>query len=359
MGMKIYDSGLVHQDQVRIAIDADLKQFIKTWQSGYDDGSRDAIDAYCQIILRGGKRLRGILAMQSYYAHGGTDDRVAVGVARALEMVQAYLLVLDDIADRSDMRRGGLSAHRLIEQSATVAGMRGDKAHYGVAQAMNVAQAGLHEAAQQLLDLPVTPAISRAIMRSFHKSIEITSIGQMNDIFNEATTVVLEEVAIERVLTQKSAYYTFVNPLELGACLAGAKGLDAALHTYALRTGCAFQITDDLIGTFGEDVQTGKSTNDDIREGKMTLIAQYALAHSEPDAHETLRRVLGNAKASDAECEEARLIMRVSGAEAYAIARRDWHVDEASRVLKNQNQIDPEFVAYLIELTSYAASRTS
>lgn len=357
--MKIYDTGLDGMSLAKDYIDHDLETFIADWRRDYDDGSNVAIDAYCQIVLRGGKRLRGTLAMQSYYAHGGTDPTVALGAARVLELVQAYLLVIDDIADRSDTRRGGPSAHRIVEAAASTAGMRGDMAHYGVAQVINAAQCGLHKAAQELLQLPVPDAVSRRAATSLHKSIEITGIGQMNDMYNEATTEVLDEAAIERVLTQKSAYYTFVNPLELGACLAGRTTLDDNLHAYALHVGCAFQITDDLIGTFGVGDQTGKSVNDDIREGKMTLIAQYALAHADKDDRTMLRAILGNAAASDTECDEARRIMTTAGARTYAMERRDWYAAQAHEVLSAHGTIDSAFVSFLDALITYVISRQS
>ncbi|HEV7952341.1 MAG TPA: polyprenyl synthetase family protein [Candidatus Saccharimonadales bacterium] len=355
--MKIYNTGLSDMQQARVLIDEDLKRFIDGWRATFDQGSADGLEAYCQIVLRGGKRLRGILAMQSYYAHGGTDDIVAIGVARVLELVQAYLLVLDDIFDRSDTRRGGPSAHRIVQSAAVRKKMRGDTAHYGEAQVVSAAQSGAHIAALELLRLPVADAAIRRALMSLHKNIEITGKGQMNDIYNEATNEQLNEAAIERVLTQKSAYYTFVNPLELGACLAGCEMLDVNLHQYALHTGCAFQITDDLIGTFGATTETGKSTNDDIREGKMTLIAQYALAHANEADQQMLRSILGNVTASDEECDEARRIMLATGAREYAIERAHSYATKARQALANQTSLDPEFLSFLGQLIDYVRTR--
>jgi geranylgeranyl diphosphate synthase type I len=356
--MKMYVTGLADMQRASAAIDDNLERFIERWLQSYDAGSMAAIEAYCEIVVRGGKRLRGILAMQSYYAHGGTDDTVALGAARVLELVQAYLLVLDDIADRSDTRRGGPAAHRLVEQVAYREQMRGDLAHYSEAQVINAAQCGLHKAAQELLELPVSDLAARQALVSLHRNIEITGIGQMNDMYNEATNELLDEVAVERVLTQKSAYYTFVNPLELGAYLAGVP-LNEHLHTYGLHTGCAFQIADDLIGTFGIESETGKGANDDIREGKMTLIAQYALAHTSVRDRARLRLLLGKADATDAECDEVRTIMTESGARQYAQERRDWYAGQAAAVLAVDTTTDPDFTAFLGRLVHFATTRKS
>lgn len=354
----MYVTGLADMQRASAAIDDDLEQFIERWLQSFDAGSIAAIEAYCEIVVRGGKRLRGILAMQSYYAHGGTDDVVALGVARVLELVQAYLLVLDDIADRSNTRRGGPAAHRLVEHAARRQEMRGDLAHYSEAQVINAAQCGLHKAAQELLELPVSDLAARRALLSLHRNIEVTGIGQMNDMYNESTNELLDEVAVERVLTQKSAYYTFVNPLELGAYLAGTQ-LSEPLHSFGLHTGCAFQIADDLIGTFGIESETGKSANDDIREGKMTLIAQYALAHTSQLDHARLRALLGKAGATDAECDEVRAIMMQSGARRHAQERRDWYATQAAKVLTSDTSTDPDFIAFLGRLVHFATTRKS
>ena len=345
--------------RAREVIDKDLAQFIEQWRTTFDQGSLDGMEAYCQIVLRGGKRLRGILAMQSYYAHGGTDAAVATGVARVLELVQAYLLVLDDIADRSDTRRGGPSAHRIVQRMAEEEEMRGDAAHYGEAQAVNAALCGAHKAALELLEMPVSDAVIRRALTSLHKNIGITGTGQMNDIYNEATGQALDEAAIERVLTQKSAYYTFVNPLELGACLAGEEVLTESLHRYGVYTGCAFQITDDLIGSFGVSTETGKSTNDDIREGKMTLLAQYALAHAADPDHQQLRSVLGDTDATESECDAVREIMINTGAYDYAKARSQWYAEQARGALAEASTLDREFISFLDQLIEYVTSRKS
>ena len=355
--MKIYETGLADVAKAKALIDDDLAAYAKQWQESADAGSRMAIEAYCQILLRGGKRLRGVLAMQSYYAHGGTDGTVALGAARALELIQAYLLVLDDIADRSDTRRGGPSAHRLAETMSRAANMHGDMTHYATMQVMNAAQSAAHKAALELLALPVNDTVARASLQSLHQNIEITSIGQMNDIYNEATNETLDESAIERVLTQKSAYYTFINPLELGACLAGQEGLDQTVRDYALHAGCAFQIADDIIGTFGNEMTTGKGANDDIREGKMTLIAQYGLAHTDDARRDTLRATMGNQQATDDECDQVRQILTASGAYSYATERRDWHADQARQALTEPTSFDPLFGQFLNELVTYVTTR--
>ena len=312
----------------------------------------------CGVMLRGGKRLRGVLAMQSYQAHGGQNDTVALGAARVFEIIQTSLLVVDDIADRAELRRGGSTAHKQIEAYERAHELTGGAQHYGIAQGMNVAYAGLHKATTELLELPVSAEIARLASIRFHENILTTINGQIDDIFNEATQEPLGEAAVERVLARKTPYYTILGPLELGAQLAG-KELPGSLRDYSLHAGIAYQIADDIISTFGVEAETGKGSNDDIREGKMTLLAYFALRHGSARQKETLRKILGNENASQEECDEARAVFKQTGALQFAKDRETSHEKRAIAVLKSGAGVQLEFAEYLHRLVDYLVNRKS
>jgi geranylgeranyl diphosphate synthase type I len=343
------------------ALQADIQHnlvlFASEWQQEETIGSRQPIDAFCDLLLRGGKRLRGTLAMQSYYAHGGTDGRVALGAARIFEIIQTSLLIVDDIADRSEWRRGGASVHRHIRAYAEAQHMKGSAQHYGVAQAMNVAYAGLHKATTELLQLPVSDAIARGACARFHDNILVTINGQIDDMYNEMTHDLLTEQDIERVLIRKSAYYTILSPIELGASLAGVTTVSDNVRQYAVHAGCAFQIADDIISTFGEEGETGKGKNDDIREGKMTLLTHYAFAQATPKQKQLLGRVLGNEHATPSGCDAVRGVILATGAREYAAERLVQHKAAAIEVLAGDRDTNHRFVAYLGQLIDYLVNR--
>lgn len=348
------------RDERRIElIEHDLQRFVTQWKHEESIGSPEPIDAFCDVLLRGGKRLRGMLAAQSYYAHGGKNEKVAAGAARIFEIIQTSLLVVDDIADRSLLRRGGPSAHVRIAGFAEQYNLRGDARHYGIAQAMNVAYAGLHKATTELLSLEVDDKTARRACLRFHENILTTINGQIDDLYNEMTRESVSEQAIESVIKRKTAYYTIFSPLELGASLAGKSQLSPALANYAVHTGSAFQITDDIISTFGKEDETGKGSNDDIREGKLTLLTHFALEKSDNVASARLRNILGTADASDELCNEARSIIRASGAVEYAKNRSYQHEQEARAALKGDTNADPQFTPYLLELLDFIVTRNT
>ena len=63
--------------------------------------------------------------------------------------------------------------------------------------------------------------------------------------------------------------------------------------------GEAFQVRDDLLGTFGDVEATGKPSGNDLRNGKRTaLIAEVEAARATEAERGALDAVLGNADAN-------------------------------------------------------------
>jgi geranylgeranyl diphosphate synthase, type I len=333
----------------KTAIDADLKALSKQWRADwaqkYTPPTLTILDGLFDFLNRGGKRVRGALAMESYYLHDGNNQKVALGAARVVELVNAYLLVMDDIQDRSTMRRGGPTVH--VQLAA------GHSDHYGVAQGLNAEMLLNHRAMSELLNIPVADGDKLRAARLLAEDISVTIVGQINDIYNQSTEDDISEETITATLTWKTAYYTFLQPLELGACLAGREKLDDRLREYALNAGIAFQISDDILGVFGATQVVGKSANDDIREGKATLLTAYARAHANTTQSQLLRAIMGKPSASDDECDKIRQILEETGAREHAEAVAQKYATAAERALGET----PE--SFLVELVRFSIKRTN
>jgi geranylgeranyl diphosphate synthase type I len=104
-----------------------------------------------------------------------------------------------------------------------------------------------------------------------------------------------------------------------------------SLHDWSAPLGIAFQLRDDLLGTFGSAQQTGKP-GDDLRHGKHNAVvaAFRQLGASEAD-RSVLERVWGRAEATDDEVEAASKVL--SAAKAEVEARLASLADEARRAL--------------------------
>ena len=255
----------------------------------------------------------------------------------------AYLLIMDDIQDKSVQRRGGPTVH------VALAGKHSK--HYGVAQALNAEMLANHRAMIVLLSLPVADSVKLRAVELLSKDISVTIAGQINDIHNQVADEVTPELIINTMIW-KTAHYTFVSPMELGACLAGRQRLGKRLHNYAIQAGIAFQITDDVLGVFGVTEESGKSVNDDIREGKRTLLVAYAQTHVSSDEWQVMKKILGNSRATKAECDRLRHYFEISGARDYCIQQAAMYADKSEGFLKkNSEDFYRQVVRFSVERT--------
>lgn len=355
----------VHLAAYQKAIDLEIHEYserlLTRVAAEYTPYSHDALNAYVTILRRGGKRVRGALGMAGYRLAGGIDEQLARRAALVLELIHAYLLVIDDIADRSDIRRGGPTAHKIIEAEHMARHMHGDSAHFGESIAMHAGLLSGHLAMQELCMLPAEDSVKLEAMSLLNETIIRTAHGQFNDIYNEAVETVDEQSVLD-TLTWKTAGYTVVNPLQMGAILAGADAVDMApLEDFGERLGLAFQITDDILGTFGTYQEMGKSNRDDIHEGKMTLMVARALQHGTDEQKAVLHAALGNAQATDDQFEACRAAITDSGALHYC---REMVDDLVSRSVRSLDELPAEWRAreewqFLRGLAKYIQRRTA
>ena len=345
-------------------IDADITQYAKKMRKHtkeqYGEYALIETDAFLQILERGGKRLRGSLVILGYEMSGGKNDDMIIQVARVVEMAHAYFLIIDDIQDRSDERRGGPTAHKILEKYHKEQRLNGDSEHFGMSVALNAAIAGMHAAQMILANIDAAEALRLNASSIFNRTLSITAHGQTQDIVNGYLQDV-NETEINNVMTWKTAHYSVLNPLHMGMVLAGADCHDTdAVTMYATNIGKAYQITDDIIGIFGEASETGKDQKSDLKEGKQTLLTWYVLTHGSHKDKEYLQSILGKNSVSDKELVRCQEIIRDSGALDHARTTVDQLLEEALTSLDaSANHWSDEGVAFLRGLAQYLPTRMS
>lgn len=257
-------------------------------------------------VLRGGKRLRGALVLLGCEAAGG-DRAWVVDPSIGVELLHAYLLVHDDFMDRDEVRRGGPTLHVQL-------GGASRSEHLGASLSVLLGSLCEAWALQLVLAAPVPSERVVAAARLLARELDQVTVGQMQDL----SAPLGRELRADDVLAleqMKTGGYSFELPLRLGALLAGAPGdLLRALENFARPLGQAFQIADDLLGTFGAPEVTGKPNASDLREGKRTLLVARALEATSARDAARLRAALGRKELSDTEAAELREILVRSGA---------------------------------------------
>jgi len=263
--------------------------------NGEDEYLQTAVESYISLLARGGKRTRGILAVTGYEIFDGRNKAAIATAAGVIEAFHAYLLVMDDVADVSTLRRGGPTAHVFLRDFLARRGMTNHGEKLGIDAAQSAALVAQHKAQSLFLQIEGVPAAHKIVAAEIlNDHLARTGAGQVLDILAPSRSDVRED-DILKIATYKTAYYSFLLPLQVGAALAGASRAELDIFVdYATNAGLAFQLQDDIIGLFGEVATTGKSSKDDVREGKRTYIMTAALEKAAAADRAILLAALGS-----------------------------------------------------------------
>lgn len=318
--------------------------------------SQDVLEKLSEYSLRPSKRIRGSLACFAYdYATKQQCGVAGVQAAVALELMQNYLLIVDDVMDRSDVRRGQPTVHQIYLSEQT--GAEKDL-HMANMLAINV---GL--IAQHLLNIVLAriPEESARVQQAFlymHRSITATGFGQIDDAVQQVG-LPFSEADIMHKYKMKSSYYTFVNPLQIGLILGGESRPQVLqeVEDFGLAAGIAFQLHDDLLGVFGKPGATGKPNTDDIEEGKYTLLVQYALDHATAADKKYLLSVLGKPGATPEVMARVQEIFETCGAQEYVVTQITDYVDKSHKIMQQSSFWDAAAKETMIDILYYAVGK--
>lgn len=276
----------------------------------------EVTDEIRALVDAGGKRLRPAFVHWGHQATGAAADSAVLGPAAAVELLHTFALLHDDVMDRSATRRGRPSAYAALATAHTAQRRLGDADWFGCSAAI-LAGDLTYVWADELFDRTDLPADAVARARAVFTDLRREVIaGQYLDLVLAADDLAAEEGA-RQVALLKSARYTVTRPLLLGAALAPAEQgarVAPALRAYGDAVGLAFQMRDDVLGLFGDPAETGKSTLDDLREGKRTLLVLRALRLADEGQRARLRACLGDPELDEARAAAAREAVAATGA---------------------------------------------
>lgn len=233
--------------------------------------------------LEGGKLTRPHLAVLGYQAFGGTNTERIITLGCAFELLHTSLLMHDDVIDNDFVRRGRDTLSARYRDEALNQGKTREIAEHAGHAAAVIAGDLLLASAIRLAGLAADslPAAG-AIENTFHAAIHNAGAGELEDLLFSLVRTPATVQDVLRMEELKTATYSFQAPLQAGALLAGADAADAAaLGDIGSQLGVAYQLIDDVLGTFGDPTVTGKSIESDLREGKSTVLT--AIASTAPD----------------------------------------------------------------------------
>lgn len=303
-----------------------------------------------------GKRLRPVLMRVAYEGLGGANTKALIRASCAVELMQSFLLIHDDIMDSAELRRGRPTLHRWYHNRYSKQVCNAE--HFGWAMAILAGDLSNQWASLVLSRAPFpSERIARALSCYNRIAVDVC-YGQVLDVLLPRRP--LEEVGQEdvwKVMTLKTARYTVEGPLHLGAILAGAdNAMLEGLSAYGIPVGEAFQLRDDVLGVFGEEARTGKSASSDLTAGKRTLMLLEAWERASEGQRRTLTQVLGNTAATVAEIEASQRVFEETGARAYAM-QLAWTKATAAKAAVTRVPLAAAAQQFLAEFADYVVRR--
>lgn len=230
-----------------------------------------------EFSLRKGKRIRPLLLILSYMGYSRKNKRISTSLYNAstcIELLHNFMLIHDDIIDRSNLRRGKPTLHKLLGK--TVKTTNQEKLGYDLGIIAGDIVYAL--AIDAFLSIKEDPQRKEKALRYFVQTAAFTAMGEFIDtVYGVEGLNRVKEKDVFLNYTLKTARYTFDCPLVVGAILAGAGKKDInKLSELGILIGQAFQIQDDIIGIFGSQKNIGKSILSDLAESKKTLLVCHA-----------------------------------------------------------------------------------
>jgi geranylgeranyl diphosphate synthase, type I len=307
-------------DRLRTAVSAALAEFLAAQRqtlAAMDPSLVPVVDEVC-ALAGGGKRLRPAFAYWGWRGardpSSAEEEAAVLTAVAALEFVHASALVHDDVMDGAHTRRGRPATHVGFASRHTVEDLDGDRELFGTGAAILVGDLALVWSDELLRRSGLsTAALTRARSVWDTMRTEVTA-GQYLDLLRAAGGLPGPDGALT-VARYKSAGYTVQRPLQLGAAIAGAGPAVVEAYTaIGLPLGEAFQLRDDVLGVFGDPAVTGKSVDDDLREGKQTLLIALAEEAADDAGRRLLAASLGNADAGPEEFDALRALLECTGA---------------------------------------------
>jgi geranylgeranyl pyrophosphate synthase/uncharacterized protein with NAD-binding domain and iron-sulfur cluster len=236
-------------------------------------------DLIHEFIDRPSKGLRPGLLLATLSAHGG---KVADGLdlAAALELLHNAFLVHDDIEDGSTTRRGQPTLHTTVGVPLAI----------NVGDAMNALALRAARSQAGRLDTSTALRVGAEIDHLLAESLEgqALELGWNRD--NRCDLGVSEYLTL---VLKKTAWYSFIHPMRIGALLAGDSGNLDRFNRFGFLIGAAFQIQDDVLNLTGDLQRYGKEIGGDLWEGKRTLILVHAFENVGTADRRWLERLFG------------------------------------------------------------------
>ena len=310
-----------------------------------------------EFILRGGKKLRPISLIQAYRGVADSSDKIFLP-SISVELLHNATLIHDDLIDHDELRRNGPTFHvNYREWYKKEVSSDGKAEDFGNTMAILGGNTTYNLGVEVLLS------------SKFPHNLICEAINLYQNVFQELIEGVMFESLIQRrdnvtldeylKMVKMKTSALIEKSIQIGAVLGGATSNQIkALTEYAVLVGQAFQIQDDILGTFGAESDTGKPTDGDIKEGKRTVLVVQAFSNASPKQLNVLQKILGDSNSNPSDIERVRKIFQETGAlEKSKKLALQLGEEAKKKLLKAKPPINNEPQKFFLNLADFVVSR--
>ena len=334
---------MISIETIRTPIKADLEAFDEFLKGQFASEGKLLSDMLTHVLSSRGKGVRPIIVMLTSALTSSVNTREWVEgerccskrtylAAMLVEMLHTASLIHDDVIDGADTRRGRPSANALWQSRNAV--VLGD---YILARTMS---AGMHSAQYDLVSHiigSVATLCEGEILQSQHTHDKSTTRNDYLEIIYKKTASLISISA------------------SAGAVSANASRKDVEqMRRFGEALGMAFQIQDDILD-YSRSAHTGKPTNNDLREGKITLPLIEVLERCTPVERLQIMDKLSQCATDDSAVDFLQLVVEATGGLTMAARTMQTYINRATSILSEYDE--SPYRTALINLCAYVAER--
>jgi len=274
-------------------------------------------DPVSYILTLKGKRLRPILTLMATDIFSNSY-KSGLDAALAVEVFHNFSLVHDDIMDSAELRRGNKTVHKKWNVSTGI--LSGD--------VMLIQAYQLFENYEGEVFVDLAKLFSKT-------AIEVCE-GQQYDVDFETRDNVKTSDYL-KMITYKTAVLLGAS-MKMGAIIARASKEDQdKIYDFGKYLGIAFQLQDDYLDAFGDEIKFGKKIGGDILENKKTYLYLKAIEFLSEDKKKQLLGLYTNNNSSEEKIKTTKALFEESGSVDHTIKEIKKYTNSAFEILESLN----------------------
>lgn len=334
---------MISLDSIRTPIASDIEAFEEFLKSRFQSDSKLMAQMLEYVLSTHGKNIRPMIVMLTSALTSSANSREWIAgerictkrtylAAMIIEMMHTASLIHDDVIDNSDLRRGRPSVNALWQSRNAV--ILGD---YLLARTMaNGMESAQYDIVSHIIGSMAT-LCEGEILQSQHQADKDTS---RNDYLE--------------IIYKKTASLISISSSAGALSVLASREDQQKMRRFGEALGMAFQIQDDILD-YSRDARTGKPTNNDLREGKITLpLIEVLEKCSEAERMQIMERLSACAEDEQA-VDFLQGVVEATGGVAMARRTMQKYIDRAVGILSEYE--DSPYRTSLINLCAYVAQR--